>query len=606
MAEIHNTILIICAAVEERNQIISVVASLHATPLVALDPPQALTMLKSHHVDIIILDLDSENAASNSQVMQDRQYEIVQGIRNTESTAELPIIFLSRQSPDTLRLQLCASAGPVAFLSKPFSPFILELELMNFIQRLHYQSEYRRLADESTLLKLDLSRRNKQLAFSSQVARRISIILDQDLLLREIIRLIQEEFKFYFTGIWLLSANSESIVLREGSFSKENAALKPGYILNLGEDSSIISHVCRTQHIHIAQNTNQDPYYLAADALPETKAELTIPLTFKGGLLGVIDIQSERPQVFHPDDIEILGTIADQVAVAIRNANLYNEVLKGQEKLEEMVLNRTQELQAAYQKLELLEQNKSDFIQVLSHELRTPLTLVSGYAELLLTNEQGQTDPFFKQQVMGVLTGSIRLHELIDSMVDMLKIDSRSLQLMPQKISLDGIIAPLLATLEEALQRRNIKVTSNNLENLPEIEGDLALLEKVFDQLVTNAMKYTPDGGEISIQGRHIHQDFNGVAEDFIEISVRDTGIGISPEHLDMIFTKFYQIGNVSQHSTGKIKFKGGGPGLGLSISRGIVEAHRGRIWAESPGHDENICPGSCFYVLLPVSQELY
>ena len=316
----------------------------------------------------------------------------------------------------------------------------------------------------------------------------------------------------------------------------------------------------------------------------------------------MIDIECDRPNVFQPDDVEMLCTLADQTAIAIRNASLYNEVLQASAELENKIQSRTRELQETYQKLELLEQNKTDFIQVLSHELRTPLTLVSGYSELLLSHDVVKTDPFFSQQVLGVLTGAQRLHELIDSMVDLLKIDSRSLQLMPQHITIEEILTPLTATLADSLQMRQLTLTMDAIGILPEIEGDLALLGKVFDQLLSNAIKYTPDGGHIDIQGRQLNQEFNGFVEEFVEISIRDTGIGISAKHLDVIFTKFYGTGDVSKHSTGKVKFKGGGPGLGLSIARGIVEAHRGRIWAESPGHDEVACPGSCFYVLLPVT----
>jgi signal transduction histidine kinase len=113
-----------------------------------------------------------------------------------------------------------------------------------------------------------------------------------------------------------------------------------------------------------------------------------------------------------------------------------------------------------------------------------------------------------------------------------------------------------------------------------------------------NAIKYTPDGGHICINAR-ITNDEPEYAE--VEVVVTDTGIGIAPQHHELIFEKFYQTGEVMLHSSGKTKFKGGGPGLGLAIARGIVEAHEGRIWVESPGYDETTFPGSKFYVRLPV-----
>ncbi len=566
---------------------------------------QALAAVKEQEISIVIIDIDHNFDCDGVTLTENSGYPTADVLRNSEVGSDIPVILVGSEPPDQRHLEAYHQTRPVAYVTKPIKPTVFLAEITNFMVLQQYKDKYQRLADEGTLLKLELSRRNQQLAISSQVARHISSTLDLDELLHEIVQLIQKQFRYYFVGTWLIASESGLIELRVGSFDSGRIKREPDYKLTLEKENSIITHVCSTLTMYMAQNTAYDPYYMATDVLPNTQAELTLPLIAKGEFLGVIDIQSDRPDVFHPDDVEMLCTIADQTAVAIRNASLYNKVLRASEELEEKIQARTRELQETYHQLELLEQNKSDFIQVLSHELRTPLTLVSGYSELLLTHELADSDPFFNQQVMGVLTGAHRLHELIDSMVDMLKIDSRSLQLMPQRITIESILTPLIATMADALRKRKLTLTMDNIEALPEIEGDLELLGKVFDQLLTNAIKYTPDGGQITFDGQHLYQEFNGVLEEFIEISISDTGIGISPEHLDVIFTKFYRTGDVSQHSSGKIKFKGGGPGLGLSIARGIVEAHQGRIWAESPGYDEQACPGSCFNVLLPITQKL-
>jgi len=125
-------------------------------------------------------------------------------------------------------------------------------------------------------------------------------------------------------------------------------------------------------------------------------------------------------------------------------------------------------------------------------------------------------------------------------------------------------------------------------------------LHQVFVNIIGNAIKYTPDSGRIDISGQLLSSQETGSA-DFAEITVKDTGIGIDPEHHERIFEKFYQIGAVALHSSGKTKFKGGGPGLGLAIAKGVIEAHGGKIWVESQGHDEEHFPGSTFYILLPV-----
>jgi signal transduction histidine kinase len=126
--------------------------------------------------------------------------------------------------------------------------------------------------------------------------------------------------------------------------------------------------------------------------------------------------------------------------------------------------------------------------------------------------------------------------------------------------------------------------------------GDPERLYQAFRNILNNAIKFTPDGGNITVDGRTL--------PGFQEVTVADTGIGISAKDQEAIFEKFGQLGNVSLHSSGKTKFKGGGPGLGLPIAKGIVEAHGGTIWVESAGHDEKDCPGSTFHVLLPIRTE--
>jgi len=188
-------------------------------------------------------------------------------------------------------------------------------------------------------------------------------------------------------------------------------------------------------------------------------------------------------------------------------------------------------------------------------------------------------------------------------MLDIARIDTRTLQLVVRPIEVSQILEQLHKIFASVLQERNLTFTLKNLGELPEIEADPDTLTKLFEHLLTNAIKYTPDGGAITVGGRLLNASAN-VASDFVEITFSDTGIGIAPELQDLIFTKFYCASEVNLHSSGKTKFKGGGPGLGLAIAKGIVEAHGGRIWVKSPGYDEETYPGSQFHVILPVKQQ--
>jgi two-component system sensor histidine kinase BaeS len=164
------------------------------------------------------------------------------------------------------------------------------------------------------------------------------------------------------------------------------------------------------------------------------------------------------------------------------------------------------------------------------------------------------------------------------------------------------IFAETLHIFEKACQQRNITIRQHYQKSptAPFIHGDPVLLSKVFYQLLSNAIKYSPDGSVVDVITREVMDEELGHC---YEIIVADHGIGVAPEQMPFIFEKFYQGGNVTLHSSSKTAFRGGGPGLGLAISKGIIEAHGGKIAAESPGRDEKTFPGTTFRVLLPVGK---
>lgn len=254
---------------------------------------------------------------------------------------------------------------------------------------------------------------------------------------------------------------------------------------------------------------------------------------------------------------------------------------------------RTFELERANQTLAQMDKTKSSFIQVAAHELRTPLTLLSGYTQLL--DNKAKNNPDLQTISKGLLEGSVRMQEVVNSMLDISRIDSKMLKALPDKASLASILQRVEKTFQAAWDERKLKFVTTGISELPLIYADPDLLYKLLYHLVMNAIKYTPDGGTITLRGEVIEDDHE------ISLTVEDTGIGIDLEHQHLIFEKFYQTGEVQLHSSGRTKFKGGGPGLGLAIARGIVEAHGGRIWVESPGYNEETLPGSCFYVRLPL-----
>jgi signal transduction histidine kinase len=331
--------------------------------------------------------------------------------------------------------------------------------------------------------------------------------------------------------------------------------------------------------------------------LSQLDVDVYVPIYASQEWIGLFALgpKASRHRYFD-DDLELLSTLADQTAVALRNARLVDDLVR----LNTDVQRAYRDLDEANQRLAQLDRTKSDFINVVSHELRTPLAILSGYAQILHETLAKSADEGNLQLVEGMTTGIDRLTAIIEAMLDMAKIDSQMLQLHAQPVRLLHLAQKLAWQLQWTLNERQLRLEFGGLEALPPIEGDPEALLKALQHLLINGIKYTPDGGLISITGRC---DPEALGAGAVEVTVSDTGIGIDPRFLELIFNKFYQTGDVGLHSSGKTKFKGGGPGLGLAIARGIIEAHGGTLRAESSGHDEKTLPGSRFIMVLPLRQ---
>ncbi len=260
-----------------------------------------------------------------------------------------------------------------------------------------------------------------------------------------------------------------------------------------------------------------------------------------------------------------------------------------------------EEMRKAYEALQRLDRAKLDFIEVAAHELRTPITVIRGYRDVLSMHTIIANDSDLMRIVSGMSDGTERMLEIVTSMLDVSKIDSQTLQVAFVPVLPRMVFTETLHAFEKALGERNITVRQHHQKSptVPFIHGDPVLLSKVFYQLLSNAIKYSPDGSVIDIISREVIDDALGHA---FEIIVADRGIGIASDQVPFVFEKFYQGGNnVSLHSSSKTAFRGGGPGLGLAISKGIIDAHRGKITIESPGRDVASCPGTTCRVLLPI-----
>jgi len=256
------------------------------------------------------------------------------------------------------------------------------------------------------------------------------------------------------------------------------------------------------------------------------------------------------------------------------------------------------ELEKASITLENLDKSKSDFIAVAAHELKTPLTLIEGYTSMLKDQYSvGDQESNSYIYLKGMDNGIHRLQEIVNDMIDVSMIDNDMLKLNFQPVWIKQLFAIAEHELARYVNERSQTLEIIYFDGCERMTyGDPERLYQALRNILTNAIKYTPDGGKITVGGRKL--------PGFIEIIIADTGIGIDEAYHEQIFEKFGRLGNVKLHSSGKTKFKGGGPGLGLPITKGLIEAHGGAIWVESEGYNEVECPGTTFHVLLPIVKE--
>ena len=522
----------------------------------------------------------------------------------------LLIPFLLRE---TIWTQLIASASPVKTLELiQVAQPIFELSLTTLVRtfarataaalnkRLE-ETEFlaRRLAEATE----QTDRALAQLRTLYELSRALSSTLD----INETLNLIAEELasihEINGCTIWLeATATSElHVAVAKGIDSDKLADTR----LFLRGHTSIVVEAFLTRQIKGISQISDSSHPREALAYHFTgQSIVALPLISEDQSIGVILVSGPDQVQGRPFDVstmDLLQSATEQAAMALRNAQLFDEVKRFSQELEQRVKERTQELERANLDLAKLDKTKSDFISIAAHELKTPLTLIQGYADILLKEDRSAMESEYVNGVLrGMIKGTNRLQSIIEDMIDMSLIDGQALTLRLESVSIGTIIELAVGELGAAARERKQTITVEAFIGIPRIQGDTQRLYQVFINVVGNGIKYTPDGGHITINGRLLKAQ-GTLEEDFVEIIVADTGIGIDKEDLEYIFGKFYRTGPIALHSTGKTKFKGAGAGLGLAIAKGIVEAHGGRIWAESEGHDEVRCPGSQFHILLPV-----
>jgi len=323
--------------------------------------------------------------------------------------------------------------------------------------------------------------------------------------------------------------------------------------------------------------------------------QIVIPLINKSQRKGFILLGNRITNLsYSDDDFEFFSILANQMIFALENAQLY-------EKLEAKI----EELEKANKELRFLDKMKSEFITIASHELRTPLTAVRGYAELLIS---GKFDSLSENQfkAISVMNKNVdRLIQISDDVVQLSKIDANRISINLIPTAVEKIVQTMVEESKLLAQSRNLSLHVEIAKECPVVLVDPKLIHQALSELIKNAIRFTPDGGNIWVVVRQITAD--DIQADFLpehhfgsflQVSVSDDGIGIPTDEHSHIFERFYEVQHSNFHHSGSFGFKSGGTGLGLSIVKGIVEKHGGKIWVESG--DKYRSRGSNFTFIIP------
>ena len=363
-----------------------------------------------------------------------------------------------------------------------------------------------------------------------------------------------------------------------------------------------------------------------------------IPLFAGKRLIGVMHMLSHGEREYLPDDVSFLTTLGNQLGIGIEHARMFaelnrksEELLRSHRLLEknslqlEISRNKLAEnlalVENANLELERLGIMKNHFIGMVSHEFRTPLTSILSGTEFILTNRGSAGDDDVQKLLEMIHKSGARLNEIISNLLNVVKLEANTTSIARATLFLKDILDLVNEELKPVLQERRQQIILHGVETAPFLCGNREYLVEVFRQLLENAVKFTPDGGEICITAQvadraslaekaaalccfnHCFYEQMG-CKCYMQVEVRDSGIGIDPVEQLKIFDKFYEIGDIRNHSSGKHKFLGKGTGLGLAIVKGMVEAHGGMVWVESQatGMPEKL--GSSFFLLLPLEED--
>ncbi|MGC9468222.1 MAG: GAF domain-containing protein [Anaerolineae bacterium] len=419
------------------------------------------------------------------------------------------------------------------------------------------------------LAEAELQQFAMQLRTAADVSAKVTAILDPVSLLESVVPLLRDRFGLYHVHVYTAEPESGALVMQVGSGEAGRVMREQGHRIPMDKRPSLVAKAARTRQVVLVDDVRAEPAFLPNPLLPDTRSEVAIPMVAGDELIGVFDVQDSVPSRFSESDVDVFSALAVQIAIALRNAQYFNE------------------MEAVAERLREVDRLKSEFLANMSHELRTPLNSILGYAEVLLMGLDGDLSPEMQEDVEAIFDNGQQLLHLINDILDLTKIEAGRMAL-----SLEPIDVPSL--LEEARSHnlglihkraRPIELQVMQEEGLPQVMADPTRMAQILNNLISNAIKFTDEG---TIELRAYYEPAQGQ----VCIEVADGGVGIAPEHLPHLFERFRQVDGSSTR-------RAEGTGLGLAITKQLVELHGGVLRVES-----EVGKGSVFTVCLPAVDE--
>ncbi|HDQ71242.1 MAG TPA: hybrid sensor histidine kinase/response regulator [Chloroflexi bacterium] len=494
------------------------------TLLQASDGSQGVEMVLADPPDLIFCDLEMPHMDG---------FQVIDALR--AQRVDVPIILITSHGSEAIAVEFFRK-GVKDYMSKPFTADEMFSAIDRALTEVRLRREKEALTQHLALANQKLRQRVQEMDILYHVGKSVTSMLSKDQLLERILDAI----------FCVIEAEEATLMLMD-------------------EESGELSAKLHRQRVNGAAKRakHRSPEALAIQAIckgaaTDTQAMLSAPLKIGEktvGVLGVGNCVSGQP--FSKHDRQLLMALADYAAIAIENARLYEGVQQA-------------------------DQAKSEFVSLVAHELRTPMTSIRGYTDMLLKEACGPLAPQQAQFIQTIRGNVVRMAILVSDLQDISRIETGHMRLECQPTDLRDALHDALQATRGQIEARDQQFTVNIQEDLPQVHADPARLTQILINLLSNAYKYTPEGGRIRVRA--------WLQDDYVRCAISDTGIGISKEDQARLFTKFFRSSNSEA-------LEKPGTGLGLCIVKNLVELHGGQIRVES-----QLGKGTTFAFAMPVA----